>query len=238
MNDQKDSVQPSGKWVFDTEVTQVFDDMLSRSIPQYELMRQTCFDLGRRFVKPQTDIVDLGCSRGEAIAPFVEKFGAYNTYVGVDVSTPMLDSCRHRFEGWISRSLMRVEELDLRTAYPPCRASVTLCILTLQFTPIEYRHRILRQIYDHTLSGGVLILVEKVLGGTSTIDETMVELYYDLKKANGYTYDQIQRKRISLEGVLVPITAAWNEDLIRATGFRDADCFWRWCNFCGWIAIK
>ena len=42
----------------------------------------------------------------------------------------------------------------------------------------------------------------------------------------------------SLEGVLVPVTASWNEELLAKAGFKQIDCFWRWMNFAGWIAIK
>ena len=53
-----------------------------------------------------------------------------------------------------------------------------------------------------------------------------------------YTQEEIDRKRLSLEGVLVPVTAAWNEDMLRREGFRNVDCFWRWMNFAAWVAVK
>jgi DUF1680 family protein len=30
----------------------------------------------------------------------------------------------------------------------------------------------------------------------------------------------------------------WNEDMLKTAGFRKVDCFWRYLNFAGWIAIK
>ena len=36
---QLDKTIPKGKWEFDKDVTKVFDNMLSRSIPQYNVMR-------------------------------------------------------------------------------------------------------------------------------------------------------------------------------------------------------
>lgn len=240
----RDEVAPNGRWEFDTDVTEVFDDMLARSIPQYGVMRQSVFQAGSHFQQKDTDIVDLGCSRGEAIAPFVDKFGAYNRYYLCDVSEPMLEATRERFKGYIAgpmpgtMGIMRVENLDLREAYPPVAASITLSVLTLQFTPIEYRQQILRDVWKHTVPGGVFILIEKVLGATAEIDRLMVDIYYDMKRENGYTEDQIQRKRLSLEGVLVPVTAAWNEELLKMAGFQYVDCFWRWMNFSGWLAVK
>ncbi len=234
----QDQVMPQSAWAFDADVAQVFDDMLQRSIPQYEVMRRTVFELACAYVKDDGVIVDLGCSRGEALAPFVQKFGAYNRYVGVEVSAPMLEAARERFAGLIQAGMVEIRDLDLRTSYPPVRACVTLCVLTLQFTPIEHRQRILRAIYKHTQPGGALIFVEKILGATADLDTLMVDRYYTMKAENGYSQEQIERKRLSLEGVLVPVTAKWNEELLHTAGFQQVDCFWRWMNFAAWIAVR
>jgi len=231
----RDEVKPGEKWSFDADVTRVFDDMLRRSIPQYDVMRDACVDLGSLYVQPETDIVDLGCSRGEALAPFVSRFQEQNTLVGCEISDPMLEASRTRFRG---NDRVRIEACDLRSQYPDARASVTLCILTLQFTPIEYRHEILSRIFDHTVTGGALVLVEKILGNSAAIDRSLVDCYYHLKADNGYSQEAIDRKRHSLEGVLVPVTAQWNEEMLRSAGFRHVDCFWRWMNFAGWVAVK
>lgn len=240
MQDQAVSLghMPDGKWAFDGAVADVFDDMLARSIPQYEAMRAACFDLGSRYVAPKTDVVDLGCSRGEALAPFIKRFGCHNRFVGVEVSPPMLEAARERYRGFIETGVVDIRDDDLRRSYPPVRASLTLSVLTLQFTPIEYRQRIVRDAFKATVPGGALILVEKVIGSTADLDAMMVSLYYALKAENGYSRDEIDRKRLALEGVLVPVTYDWNVQLLRAAGFREVECFWRWMNFCGWIAVR
>ncbi len=230
--------EPDGKWEFDESVTQVFTDMLRRSIPQYDVMRKAVSDIGSRFAQPGTDIVDLGCSRGDALAPFVEKFGAECNYLGLEISEPMLEAARERFAAEIETGQVGIERHDLRDAYPDVQASVTLCVLTLQFTPIDHRQRILYDVYRHTAPGGVLILVEKILGASAELTSLMVDLYHDLKTQQGYSREEVERKRLSLEGVLVPVTAQWNEELMKTAGFTQVDCFWRWMNFAGWIARK
>ena len=60
----KDEVMAGDKWEFNADVTEVFDDMLSRSIPDYEGMRRTTTELALQFAQKGTDIIDLGCSRG------------------------------------------------------------------------------------------------------------------------------------------------------------------------------
>ncbi len=233
-----DHTLPEGRWQFDRDVTTVFENMLARSIPQYDVMRKAVFDTACQFVKPKTDVVDLGCSRGDAIAALVDKYGAQNRFIGVEVSKPMLDSCRERFRGYITSGVVDIRELDLRKEYPPALASVTLAVLAIQFTPIEYRQRIIRDVYTHTRPGGAFILVEKVLGMSADIDALLVKNYYALKSQNGYSPEEIERKRLSREGVLVPVTAKWNEELLRMAGFTQVDCFWRWMNFGAWVAVK
>jgi tRNA (cmo5U34)-methyltransferase len=226
------------RWQFDRDVTDVFENMLARSIPEYGTMRALVFDLGATLVQPGTAIIDIGCSKGDALAPFVQQFGPANCYIGVELSEPMLEATRRRFATLIEQGIVDVRRLDLRTEYPPEMASLTLAVLTIQFTPIEYRQRIMQRIARHTVSGGGVILVEKVLGSTAHFDELLTSRYYELKAFNGYTAEQIERKRLALEGVLVPVAARWNEDLLREAGFNQVECFWRWCNFAGWIAIK
>lgn len=236
--ENRDHVLPKGKWEFDAEVTDVFEEMLRRSIPQYDVMRQAVFNIASRYAKDKSAIVDLGCSRGDALAPLVDRFGAHNRYVGVEVSQAMLDAARKRFQGYIDCGVVSIRDMDLRHAFPPERASVILSVLTLQFTPIEYRLKIVRDAFNALLPGGALILVEKVLGATADLDAALVDLYYSMKRDHGYSQEEIDRKRLSLEGVLVPVTAAWNEQLLHQCGFTEVDCFWRYLNFAGWIAVK
>ena len=234
----EENLKPGEKWKFDSEVADEFDLMLARSIPQHAEMRRLCFELASPFIKDGTVILDLGCSRGEAMAPFVDRFGARCRFVGVETSEPMLAAARERFAGMIRCGIVEIRSMDLRREFPPVKASLVLSVLTLQFVPIEYRQGLVRRAFRSLVEGGALIIVEKVLGATAEIDEVLRELHWNLKRENGYSQDHIDRKRLALEGVLVPVTAAWNEDLLRQAGFVAVDCFWRWSNFAAWVAIK
>lgn len=243
---QRDEVIPRSRWVFDEEVTRAFNDMLERSIPQYEVMRAVVHDIAIAFLEAEGVgarksplVVDLGCSRGEAIAMLLETLRVRRLdarFVGLDLSAPMVDAARQRF---VDEPDVEVVRLDLRAGYPRVTpAQVTLAILTLQFIPIEYRQSVLKRVYEHTTKGGCFILVEKVLGQTAQLDDVMVSRYLDMKRANGYSEEEIIRKRLALEGVLVPITASWNEQLLTRAGFEAVDCVWRWMNFAAWAAIR
>lgn len=226
------------QWAFDERVTEQFDQMLSRSIPHYALMRQCCYGLGKQFVQRGTDVVDIGCSRGEAIQPFIDDFGATIRYALIEASTPMVETVRARYKTWTDSNLMRIYHADLKEFYPNVQASLTLSVLTLMFIPIEYRHTLLRKIFNSTNTGGAFILVEKILGNSAALNDSFCNSYHALKLSHGYSTEEVERKKLALEGRLVPITAAWNEELLHGAGFSQVDCFWRWMNFAAWIAIK
>lgn len=234
----KDDFIPKGKWEFDGDVTERFDNMIERSIPGYADMRDLVFRVGKNYIIPKTNVVDIGCSTGEAIRPFISKYGAQNQYTLYDVSAPMLEECRKRYAGYIENGIVSIEDFDIRNGIKKTACSLCICVLTLQFTPIEYRQKILKSIYNSLITGGALVIVEKVLGKTYDIDEMFIHEYYDIKRENAYTEEQIRAKRKSLEGVLVPISSAWMEQLLEQSGFSEIDCFWRFLNFAGWIAIK
>src|SRR5215813_10023724 len=230
---------PSGpRWEFDQSVADVFDDMLRRSIPQYDVMRSAVHQVARRFVRPGTDVIDMGCSRGETLAPLIEEFGASARYIACDVSQPMLEVCRERYADLIRSGVVDVRECDLRHDFPPGRASVILSVLTLQFTPIEYRRRIVEAARDHLVEDGAFVLVEKVVGRSARLDRMIEDIYLKFKADNGYSQEEIARKKLSLEGVLVPLDASQNRTMLQESGFRSVECFWRWMNFGAWVALR
>lgn len=232
----KDNLEKiNGKWEFNEEVTRVFDDMLERSIPDYEHMRSLTYRIGRNFIGGGGRIVDIGASNGLSSLQFVNSHPNCS-FVLEDISDPMLEACAKRYE---KSPNVKVVKNDLREGIGDYNdIDLVLSVLTIQFTPIEYRQDILADIYRKLRVGGALILVEKVIGNGSTLDTIFTREYYSLKRDHDYSENAIREKRKSLEGVLVPLTTSFNEHLLRGAGFHSIDCFWRNLNFSGWIAIK
>lgn len=233
----------SGSWDFDENVADVFTDMLERSIPDYLVMRKLVDNVADHFIKPNTRFVDLGCSNGLSAEGIIANHSKEVISYLYDVSEPMLAKCREHYKQQISEGYVRVMGLDL--AKHPIGylsfsggCSVILSCLTLQFIPIEYRQGIIESVYNSLNDGGAFILVEKVLGNSAEIGELFSSIYYDMKRENQYTEEQIAGKRKSLEGVLCPLTEEMNISMLKMAGFRKIDTFWKHLNFCGIIAIK
>src|SRR5690606_4570024 len=73
--------------------------------------------------------------------------------------------------GWVQQVIVNqrtgvvdIREHDLRQGVPAEPASLILAVLTLLFTPIEYRQRIVSDAYATLQPGGAFIVVEKILG--------------------------------------------------------------------------
>jgi len=230
-----DKVQPKDKWEFGEDVAKCFSDMLERSIPGYTDMRMLSYKLGKNFVHPDKHILDLGAASGEALRPYIVDDIA-NSYMGLEVSKPMRDEMNNQFP----RSDVKAIDYDLRKLDPKDfnNVSLVLSILTLMFTPIQYRPQIINAVYNILPTDGAFILVEKVLGASAQVDDLLVKSYYEMKLDHGYTLSDIERKKASLEGVQVPLTANFNVEMLKSEGFRKVECFYRNLNFAGWIAIK
>lgn len=232
----RDEVVPEYPWKFNEEVSEVFSDMLSRSIPDYDNMRDLMFRMAKNFVTPYSNVLDIGCSTGLSAKMLIECKEAEKTdFMLIDISEPMLRKCRELYKEHRNVDVLR---WDITEGCPVCRCSVIISCLTLQFVPIEYRQKIISSIYDSLNKGGALFLVEKVIGNSHTIDKVMVNEYYEIKRENAYTEEQISAKRKALAGNLVPLTIKMNESLLEVAGFRKIDTFWRYLNFCGIIAVK
>lgn len=237
----KDEIIPSGKWKFDESVTAVFPDMLSRSIPGYGSMRDSVVRIAKRFLQPGHNglyLLDLGCSRGDTIYEILDSLepAVEIGCVGVDSSEDMVLSAEHLFRDWDNVSFVCADITNIEIV--PSKYAVITSVLTAQFVPLDVRQEFYESIHKGLSYDGVFIVVEKVLGETPTSQALLVDIYHNYKSEKGYTAEQIEEKRKSLQGVLVPLRASENEAMLKDAGFSNVQRFWQCLNFAGWMATK
>lgn len=231
-------VPPAGsQWKFTQEVADVFENMLERSIPELDGMRDVVTRLACKFALPNTQVIDLGCSAGGSLIPIIREKGRTVSYIGVENSVPMIEKAEELI-GALNVDYL-LQNMDLRSQFPQAdNCSVILSVLTLQFIPMEHRQSLLHRVISSLNSGGAFVLVEKVLGNDHFLNDLMTTLYQQMKRDNGYSEVQIAEKKRSLENALVPVSARSNEELLRSAGFKHVECIWRNLQFVGWIAVK
>lgn len=223
---------------FGEEVVNVFDDMVSRSVPFYGEIQRMIGDLSQDFAVPGTNYYDLGCSTGNSLLAMDHLLDEGVAFVGIDESQEMLDKCDQKFKEEGLKRDYKLEYGDLNAGINIDNASVVNLCLTLQFVRPLYRTPLVQSIYDQMNDNGALILVEKVLGEDSMFNRLFIKHYYEMKRRHNYSEMEISQKREALENVLIPYKLEENKDMLFKCGFKSVEVFFKWYNFCGIIAVK
>mgnify|MGYP003633523235 FL=1 len=222
---------------FDAVVADVFENMITRSVPGYGLMLDLIAVLTDRFAQPGTNCYDLGCSLGASTLKLRQHLPASCHLIGIDTSEAMVERCRANLER--DRSQASVEILQQSVQDTPIEnASIVVMNFTLQFIPDEERSAVLKRIADGLAPGGILILAEKIHFDDPNEQAQMVDLHHEFKRAQGYSDLEIAQKRASLENVLIPNTEQEHVDRLLAAGFGSARLYVRCFNFVSFLAIK
>lgn len=239
---------------FNENVANVFDDMISRSIPFYHEMQTMVIRLAQHYIQNNSTVYDLGCATGHTFAQLIPHFSERPIqWVGIDNSKEMLEKAqdkwdttphpnannRHSRESGnpgCSNPTWHQADLTQATTFP--NASLILSILTIQFIPINARAQLLKNMASSLQENGAAIIVEKIKGETKQTEQQFIDLYHQYKADRGYSELEIAQKRDALENVLVPLTLSENISELKKAGFSHVEPFFRWFNFAGLIALK
>jgi tRNA (cmo5U34)-methyltransferase len=229
---------PIAPFEFDEDVVAVFPDMIARSVPGYKLLLPLIGQIASRYAQPHSRCYDLGCSLGAvtlALRQQIKEPGCRIT--AVDNSPAMIEQCRQILAR--AGSGLPVDLVEANICQTPIRqASVVVLNFTFQFVPPAQRDALIQRIYDGLLPGGVLILSEKVVFEPAEMDDLLVTLHHDFKRANGYSDLEISQKRTALENVLISETVPQHQTRLQKAGFASADLWFQAFNFVSLLAIK
>jgi tRNA (cmo5U34)-methyltransferase len=233
--------QRASDFEFNEKVAEVFDDMISRSVPFYVDQQAMIREIGRKFAIKNTNICDLGCSTATTLINLCQVVDDSIVLIGYDNSMPMINRAKQKIKehGFDHRIALRycdlngdVSDLNLENA-----SMITMC-WTLQFVRPLKRDNLIKAIYNGLVQDGVLVVTEKVLTNTSHMNRFFIDFYYDYKKRQGYSNEEIQNKREALENVLVPYRREENLEMFIRNGFEIVETFFQWYNFAAFLCVK
>jgi len=224
-------------FAFDQQVTDVFEDMIKRSVPGYDSILKSIAMFCMQYAQENTRIYDLGCSLGAvAITAAMATKEKNCQVVGVDTSQPMLEKC----QGIINKKgldrIISLQQQDI-VGLQIKKASVVVSNFTLQFIPKVDRLKVIKSIYNGLEKGGIFILSEKFKGDEQS-DEFLIQHYHAYKKLNGYSNKEIQGKRDALKNVLIPDSLSEIAKRLKSVGFSNCIKWFQCFNFASFIAIK
>ena len=229
-----------GQFRFDDQVAEVFPDMISRSVPGYASILSVIEQLAERFVKPETNVYDLGCSLGAATQLIRNQAPKSSTIHAVDNSAAMINRLEEKLATHEAQEPLCDVQLHLAdiTDLEMSNASMVVLNFTLQFVPAPKRRDLLSQCFDALVPGGVLLLSEKVCFENDDDQELLTELHLDFKRACGYSELEIAQKRTSLENTLIPESITTHLGRLRDVGFPIATPWFQCFSFVSVLAIK
>lgn len=231
-------IEKLGDFTFDESVAEVFPDMIQRSVPGYSNIITAIGMLAARFVTPNSNVYDLGCSRGAGILSIrrnIDKTGV--NIIGVDNSQPMVERCRRHLDAFHSPIPVKIICDDIRQIEIQ-NASMVVLNFTLQFLPPDDRLALLQRIYAGLNPNGVLILSEKFRFDDSPINELLIDLHHTFKRANGYSELEVSQKRTALENVMRTDSVEIHKTRLAQVGFSHTALWFQCFNFGSMVAIK
>ena len=224
-------------FVFDDAVAEVFSDMVNRSVPGYATLLGMFGVIAERYVKPDTNVYDLGCSLGASSIAMGRRIKADGCrLIAVDNSAAMIRRCRGNLERANLRPRFELRREDVLDCHID-NASLVCLNLTLQFIVPARRDRLIGNIRKGLLPDGALILAEKTASTDPARQELATDLHLGFKRANGYSDMEISRKRNALENVLIPETAEAHEARLARCGFSTIYPWFSCLDFRAWLAL-
>lgn len=227
-----------GDWTFDERVAEVFPDMIQRSVPGYSNIISMIGMLAERFVTPNTQVYDLGCSLGAAtlsVRRSVQSDGC--KIIAVDNSPAMVERCRRHIDAFRASTPVEVIEADIRDI-PIENASMVVLNFTLQFLAPADRLTLLERIHQGLNPGGALVLSEKFSFEDAEVGELLFNMHHDFKRANGYSELEISQKRSMLENVMLTDSVEAHKARLRRAGFQHSELWFQCFNFGSLVALK
>ncbi|MGL5738882.1 MAG: carboxy-S-adenosyl-L-methionine synthase CmoA [Plesiomonas shigelloides] len=227
-----------GDFSFDERVAEVFPDMIQRSVPGYSNIIATIGMLAKRFIQPNTQAFDLGCSLGAATLSMRRNIDVEGVrLIAVDNSAAMIERCRRHIDAFRSDTPVDIIEGDIRQVKIE-NASMVVLNFTLQFLPPDDRQALLNRIYAGLRPGGALVLSEKFSFADQTIGDLLFDMHLDFKRANGYSELEISQKRSALENVMLTDCVETHKARLQQAGFEHAEVWFQCFNFGSMLAIK
>lgn len=224
----------SKQFEFDENVASVFDDMISRSVPYYQISLNLICDFLQKYLEDNSQIYDLGCSTGLLLFKLFELNKSF-VLKGIDNSKAMLDIAKNRnlaYGANVEFILGDILEADFK------RSNAIVLNYTLQFIRPLLREKFVKKIYESLSDNSVFILSEKVIFEDKKVAVDIIEIYEEYKENQGYSKYEIAQKRQALENVLIPFSESENKNMLKSAGFKSVETIFKWGNFASFIALK
>lgn len=138
------------------------DAALHMGSSEYYSLQRSIFDAAFPSVTPRCKVVDLACSNGDWLAPFVERFEDLCHFVAVDDGEGATYSCLDRFRMRVRLGFVEICQIDLAERFPETLSRVTISVMAIGRLSHERQSEVLQQTHRFLERGGAFVMAEKV----------------------------------------------------------------------------
>jgi len=227
-----------GDFVFNQAVVDVFNNMISRSVPGYAAIEKMSGVLAGKYIQPNTACYDLGCSLGTTIQSMLEHIEVTPVTIhGIDNSEAMVRECKKRLKRLQHHANLNITCSSIEDVIVQ-NASMVVLNFSLQFVARDKRDAVLQKVCDGLVSNGICIVSEKVHFPSGDEEQLQQDLHHSFKRLQGYSDMEISQKRTALENVLITDTIDEHVRRFNDAGFRHVYKWFQCFNFVSFIGIK
>ena len=193
-----------GDWVFDSKVAEDFLNIAQTNIPDYNRVIGLVIKIAKKYLNNDSKILDFWSALWFTLENLYNNW--FRNLYWVDSSIDMIS----RSFKWAN--LVNSDKFPLNL----WKFDFIISNWTLHF--IKDRELYIKDMYDSLNEWGYLFITEKIL--TSNMSE---DLYHDFKRSMWLTDEEILKKKLSIEGVLIPKSLEWYLNIFNKTWFKNID---------------
>ncbi|MDO8445301.1 MAG: class I SAM-dependent methyltransferase [Deltaproteobacteria bacterium] len=224
---------------FKAEEAANYDEAIRRRIPLYREIQTLMTSLLPFPKKEYLRVLDLGCGTGETSISLLKEYPLARI-TGIDSSHDMLEAARKKVKhttwrvDFLCQDIREVRSWESGVGSPLfCEGGfdVIVSAFSLHFLNEDEKEEILRKCLALLKDGGMFIDSEAVLSPSEKVYNMYMDKWKDFMRSNGFSDEEIGSHILKFLRDVKPMTVDNQLGLMRKTGFRDVECYFKYLNW-------
>jgi hypothetical protein len=135
---------------------------IHKGSPEYYSLQKSIFDAASPLVTPRCRIIDLSCSNGDWLAPFVDRFEDLCHFVANGENEENAYACMDRFRMRVRLGFFEICQIDLSERFPEARSKLTISVMGIGKLSQERQAEVLQKTHRFLEREGAFIMAERV----------------------------------------------------------------------------
>jgi tRNA (cmo5U34)-methyltransferase len=221
-------------------IPEVYDNVVRQILPFYDIFQTETLDLVKTIKPDVKQWLDTGCGSGTLVERALVLF-PHTGFVLADPTEKMLQAAVTRLKASAAKRLTFLPPTPSEglPAYKHVlQPQVITAILCHHYYNQEQRREATAVCYKLLEAGGLYITFENTMPDSAQGTQLAIERWKRFQVEHGRTPIMAEKHAGRMNSEYFPITVSEHLDLLKETGFKTAELFWRSHMQAGFYAIK